>query len=125
MAMPTVHSQSFWRDRIPPHGTYVHISVRCIASAVAPIAQIKERNLENTIGLQLYKTVIALGNVLFQVIGFPEAEGVSGTEVLALGAAQIWPLGHALDWPGPLPSITAEEAADHGVILFHNGRSES
>ncbi|MFF5085123.1 hypothetical protein ACFY36_49475 [Actinoplanes sp. NPDC000266] len=114
--VPAVHVQEFYRSRRPPGGVYVHLSARRLLSPEAPIAQLRQRDfVVSPFQLRAYKAVIAIGHGVIQVIGFPQTTNVRGTELMALGAARIWPVADGgVAWPGDSSWITTEEAAASG-----------
>jgi hypothetical protein len=119
--IPQQHVDAFYRDPKPVGGVYVHLgrrrrlrpTITLVGDSGAlgdPIAQLRSGGgpLEPW-HIKFYKTVIVLGEMVAQVLGFTNAE-VKGTEMLAAGAARIWPYVAPRAWPSDFTELTLGDA---------------
>jgi hypothetical protein len=117
--IPAAHREAFYRDREPPAGVVVHLAPRNVDDGYPPLAQQRlRRAVVDDDRFEAYKSVIAIGHMLVQVIGFPDVESAEGTEDMAVGATRIWPLGKELLWPGLRRKLSVDETLAYSRIAF-------
>jgi hypothetical protein len=120
--IPSIHREAFFRTHQPPSGVVVHLSPRVVGDELPPVIQqrLREARFEGR-EIEAYKAVIAIGNVIAQVIGFPGFESAEGTGDMAAGATRIWPAVTEIVWPGKLRRLTVDDTLAYTTVEIDIG----
>jgi hypothetical protein len=127
-SIPGPDAHTFYQDRRPVAGVYVVLGSRAPEPLPAGVEwkdhsdsaflRLKSRSLDDPSGtLEAYKKVIALGPLLFQVIGFTNISDVGGVQHLAADSTRIWPYETDREWPGGFGKLTVAETIPQHIEL--------